>query len=84
MFKHDTEDGKRWAQLVSDTPREKIEDWIRDLHGNRIHDIRWLDDVEWLPYMAFMDGTHCCGLSLSDPPNWIVFKICLSNERIEP
>ena len=65
-----------WTPVVHAVPRDLIEQWIRELHGSKVHSVRWIDDVEILPFVSFMDGTHCCGISLCDPPDWLVLKMC--------
>lgn len=69
------EEREDWARIVAGIDRKKIEAWIVELHGSQVHSFDWIDDAEELPYVSFMDGTHCCGISLCEPPSWLTYRI---------
>lgn len=69
------EEKERWKEIVLRLPAMLVEEWIRELHGEHVTEFDWIVDAEPLPHVSFLDDTHCCGVSLFDPPGWIVFRV---------
>lgn len=77
-------DEEGWDACVGRIPRETFEAWIREIHGNHVSDMHWLDGPETtVSYLSFMGGTYICGLDLACPPDWVRYRVLRDIERRE-
>jgi len=78
-----TEDERaKWAEMALAVDRSVYEGWMRELYGD-IVDVAWHDDIQSLPVMTFIASeTLMCSLSLAEPPEWVVFRVCACVSRL--
>lgn len=68
---------RQWAEMTRSIDRTVYEAWMRELHGE-ILEVVWHDDIQDLPVLTFIASeTLMCHLSLADPPEWLVFRVCM-------
>jgi hypothetical protein len=77
------DDFMRLANLI---PKETVEDWINELHGWKVENLRFwnyqkdievvkdsttiVEAVNWIA-----EETHMCYLDYRDPPAWFVYRV---------
>ena len=67
-------DADFWADIVSKYSVEELFDYVRLLHSD-MTDCVFHDDCGELGFLTWMDGRHCCSMSLDDPPHWFAIKL---------
>lgn len=69
------EEKDEWRRLYSQIPRELYVEWMRELHRCELSEVVWNDDDYDSPLLTFVANTLCCHLLLSEPPEWLVFRV---------
>ena len=75
-------DADFWADIVSQYSIDELFGYIELLHP-KMSDCVFHNDYGELGYLTWMDGQHCCSMSLDDPPHWFTVKLIreADNER---
>ena len=67
-----------WLDKFQSVKPDVVVSWIKELHPNAT-DFRLNIGPNTFPgerHIGFMDETHMCSISISDPPAWLVWRVC--------
>jgi len=74
-------DEQFWKNVVDATLRSDVENWINVIHSGNAIEFEWMEDVQVLPIVCYMDARTPCQISMSEPPPWLMLRMILAFDK---